>query len=692
MTETINTLNAEDALSSASLDDLLNTHFTGKVVRKDLTKLIKEGANVPVYVLEYLLGMHCASNDEATIQNGLVNVKRILTDNYVRPDEAEKVKSKVRESGTYKVIDKVTVRLNEKRDVYEALLSNLGVKNAEVSDTYVRQFEKLLVGGIWCIVTLKYHFEEDQKGSPFTVTELKPIQMPNMDMQALFKARESFTDEQWIDALIRSTGMEPSHFKERVKLHLLARMIPLVENNYNFCELGPRGTGKSHLFQQVSPYAHLISGGKATVAKMFVENTAKGRRGLVCQYDVVCFDEVSGISFDQKDGVNIMKGYMESGEFSRGKESIRADGSIVLVGNFDVDVEHQQRVGHLFGPMPPEMRDDTAFMDRIHAFLPGWDVPKINKELVTNHFGLVSDFLSECWSQLRNQSRVSELQNRVFFGGALSGRDTNAINKTVSGLLKLLYPSADVPVPDEDLEWAVRIAMEVRRRVKEQQKRVGAAEFRNTHFSYIMGADGVEKFVSTPELQSDNSIGGDPLEPGQVWTISPGGGEENSGLYRIEVNEGPGSGVKVLNKPIPPAFRESIGFAEQNLYARSLQLVGDKDPRQHEFTVQLRAFDAARSGAKLGVASLVALCTSLLKRSVRGGLIIVGEINLGGSIEPVHNAVTIAEIAVEKGATSLLMPVACRRQLVDLSDDMATKIDIQFYSDARDALLKAMAE
>jgi ATP-dependent Lon protease len=401
---------------------------------------------------------------------------------------------------------------------------------------------------------------------------------------------------------------------------------------------------------------------------------------------------VSGISFDQKDGVNIMKGYMESGEFSRGKESIRADGSIVLVGNFDVDVENQQRIGHLFGPLPPEMRNDTAFMDRIHAFLPGWDVPKINKDLVTNHFGLVSDFLSECWTQLRNQSRVSELQNRVFFGGALSGRDTNAVNKTVSGLLKLLHPSADDTVAEEDLEWAVRIAMEVRRRVKEQQKRVGAAEFRNTHFSYTMGTDGVEKFVSTPELQSDNSIGGDPLEPGQVWSISPGGVDENSGLYRVDVNEGPGSGVKVLNKPIPQAFRESIGFAEQNLYARSVQLVGDKDPRQHEFTVQLRAFDAAKSGAKLGVASLVALCTSLLKRSVRGGLIIVGEINLGGSIEPVHNAVTIAEIAVEKGATALLMPVACRRQLVDLSDDMATKIDIQFYSDAKDALLKAMAE
>jgi ATP-dependent Lon protease len=489
---------------------------------------------------------------------------------------------------------------------------------------------------------------------------------------------------------MRSIGIEPSGLSGRQRDAFMLRMVPFVERNYNLVELGPRGTGKSHLFQQVSPYAHLISGGKATVARMFVNN-ATGQRGLVCQYDVICFDEVSGISFDQKDGVNIMKGYMESGEFSRGKESIRADGSIVLVGNFEVDVEHQQRIGHLFGPMPQEMKDDTAFMDRIHAFLPGWDVPKISKELLTNYFGLVSDFLSECWSQLRNQSRVSVLQNRVFFGGALSGRDTNAVNKTASGLLKLLYPGGD-EVSDEDIEWAVRIAMESRRRVKEQQKRIGATEFRNTHFSYVMGTDGVEKFVSTPELQSENSIGGDPLEPGQVWSISPGAGEEHPGLYRIEINEGPGSGVKILNKPVPPAFKESMGYAEQNLYARSMQLVGDKDPRHHEFTTQLRAFDASKSGAKLGMASLVALCTSLLKKSVRGGLVIVGEINLGGSIEPIHNPVTIAEIAVEKGAAALLMPVACRRQLFDLSDDMATKIDIQFYSDARDAVLKAMVE
>lgn len=468
-------------------------------------------------------------------------------------------------------------------------------------------------------------------------------------------------------------------------------MVPFVERNYNLVELGPRGTGKSHLYQQISPYAHLVSGGKATVARMFVNN-ATGQRGLVCQYDVVCFDEVSGISFDQKDGVNIMKGYMESGEFSRGKETIRADGSMVLLGNFDVDVEHQQRVGHLFGPLPPEMRNDTAFMDRIHGYLPGWDVPKVSKLILTDNYGLVSDFLSECWTQLREQTRVSTLQNRVYFGGALSGRDTNAVNKTVSGLLKLLYPDPNSAVPDDEMEWALRIALEARRRVKEQQKRIGAAEFRNTHFSYVLGADGVETFVSTPELQSENSIGADPLEPGQVWTISPGSQDEHPGLYRIEVNVGPGGGVHVLNKPIPPAFRESMSYAEQNLYTNAARLVGDRDPRQHEFNVQLRAFDASKTGAKLGVASLVALCSAMLKKSLRGGLILVGELNLGGSVEAIHNPVTLAEIAVAKGATALLMPVACRRQLIELSDEMATKVDIQFYLDARDALLKAIGE
>ena len=665
----------------------------GYLVRKDLVRTFSRQFPVPTYVVEFLLGRYCASTDQEEIDEGLEIVQRQLKSRTVKAGEEELFKARARENGEVKIIDLITARLDAKTDSYIAALPSLRLTNVRISPDLVNEHERMLTGGFYAEITLNYDaaIAQESNGRPFGVESLREIQLSKRDvLDTLANARRDFTTDDWKAFLLRSTGIEIEGLTERQVDAMLLRMVPFVERNYNLVELGPRGTGKSHLFQQVSPYAHLISGGKATVAKMFVNNS-NGQRGLVCQYDVVCFDEVSGISFDQKDGVNIMKGYMESGEFSRGKESIRADGSIVLVGNFDVDVEHQQRIGHLFGPMPPEMKDDTAFMDRIHAFLPGWDVPKVSKELLTNHFGLVSDFLSECWSQLRNQSRLSVIQNRVFFGGALSGRDTNAVNKTVSGLLKLLYPG-EAQVPDEDIEWAVRIAMEARRRVKEQQKRIGAAEFRNTHFSYVMGEDGVEKFVSTPELHSENSIGDDPLEPGQVWSISPGTGEEHPGLYRIEVNEGPGSGVKVLNKPVPPAFKESIGYAEQNLYARSAQLVGDKDPRQHEFTVQLRAFDASKSGAKLGMASLIALSTALLKKSVRGGLIIVGEINLGGSVEPVHNPVTVAEIAVEKGATALLMPVACRRQLFDLSDDMATKIDIQFYSDARDALLKAIVE
>lgn len=665
----------------------------GYLVRKDLVRTFSRQFPVPTYVVEFMLGRYCASTEQEEIDEGLEIVQRQLQSRTVKAGEEELFKARAREQGEVKIIDLITARLDPNTDSYLATLPSLQLNNIRISPELVTTHERMLTGGFYAEVNLSYDalIAQEHNGRPFGIDSLRAIQLSKHDvLEQLAKARQLFTTAEWKTFLLRSIGLNDEHFTSRQCDALFLRMVPFVERNYNQVELGPRGTGKSHLFQQISPYAHLVSGGKATVARMFVNN-ATGRRGLVCQYDVICFDEVSGVSFDQRDGINIMKGYMESGEFSRGKESIRADGSIVMVGNFEVDVEHQQRIGHLFGPMPPELKNDTAFMDRIHAFLPGWDVPKISRELLTDRFGLVSDFLSECWSQLRRQSRIGVLQNRVFFGGALSGRDTNAVNKTVSGLLKLLYPG-NGEIPEEDVEWAVRLAMEARRRVKEQQKRVGAAEFRNTHFSYVIGADGVEKFVVTPELHSENSIGGDPLEPGQVWSISPGGNDEHPGLYRIEINEGPGSGVKILNKPVPAAFKESISYAEQNLYIRSQQLVGDKEPRQHEFTVQLRAFDTAKAGSKLGMASFVALCTALLKKSVRGGLIIVGEINLGGSIESIHNPVTIAEIAVEKGASTLLMPVACRRQLIDLSDDMATKIDIQFYSDLKDALFKAMVE
>jgi ATP-dependent Lon protease len=521
---------------------------------------------------------------------------------------------------------------------------------------------------------------------------LREIQLSTRDiLDTIAAGWAKLTTQEWKDVLLRSMGLEPAMLSPRACDVSLLRMVPFVERNYNMVELGPRGTGKSHLYQQVSPYAHLVSGGKATVARMFV-NMANGQRGLVCQYDVVCFDEVSGVSFDQKDGVNIMKGYMESGEFSRGRESIRADGSIVLLGNFDVDVQHQQRIGHLFGPLPPEMRNDTAFMDRIHAYLPGWDIPKVNKTLFTDHFGLVSDVLAECFSRLRSQSRVAVMQGRVHFGGALSGRDTNAVNKTVSGLVKLLYPNSETPVQDQDLEWAVRLALEVRRRVKEQQKRIGSAEFRNTQFSYAMGLDGVEKFVATPELQSEDSIGSDPLPAGQVWALGPGGQDEAVGLYRVEVSEGPGGGVRILNQTPPAPFRESVRIAEQNLYARAQELVGDRNPREHEFTVQLRSFDAAKSASQTGIPVLVALASALLGRPLRGGMAVIGGINLGGSIEPVHNPIDMMEHALSKGATTVLVPVSCRRGLVDLSDEAATKVQILYYSDAADALRKALHE
>jgi ATP-dependent Lon protease len=575
-----------------------------------------------------------------------------------------------------------------------ATLPSLRLTDVHIPAHLVMENERMLTGGFYAEVEVEYDpgASQQKESRPFGIHGLRPIQLSKRGVLDDFaRGRRAFSTEQWKDLLLRSVGFEPDRLSPRAKDVLLLRIVPFVERNYNMVELGPRGTGKSHLFQQVSPYSHLISGGKATVARMFVNN-ATGQRGLVCQYDVVCFDEVNGVSFDQKDGVNIMKGYMESGEFSRGKESIRGTAGIVLVGNFDVDVAHQQRLGHLFGPLPPEMRNDTAFMDRIHAYIPGWDAPKLDASLFTQHFGLVSDFIAEAWTRLRDESRLAGLQSRIRYGGALSGRDTTAANRTVDGLLKLVFPDREMAIPDEELEWAARLALECRRRVKEQQKRIGSAEFRSTHFSYQIGTDGVERFVVTPELRSEDMIGSDPLPPGQVWCISPGGGDENAGLYRIDVNEGPGSGTRILNQPVAPAFRESVRYAEQNLMARAVELVGDHDPRHHEFNVQMRAFDAPKTGSLLGLPALLALASALLAKSMKGGLVAVGGLNLGGAIDPVHNAVSVAELAIEKGATILLMPISARRQLNELSDEMATKISVLYYTEPREALIKALAE
>ena len=623
------------------LDQLAAEAFDGYIVRKDLALRFRGQYPVPTYVGEFLIGRYCASTDENEINEGLKIVERQMKERTVRPGEEELFKSRARELGSVKLIDLLTVRLDSYTDSYLATLPSLRLNDVRIDSDMVIGNERMLTGGFYAEITLEYDaaIAQEKNGRPFGITHLRPIQLSKSGALLEFaQGRSKFTAQEWRDFLLRSIGFEPASLDERTQDVLLLRLVPFVERNYNFVELGPRGTGKSHLFQQISPYSHLVSGGKATVAQMFVNN-ATGQKGLVCQYDVVCFDEVSGISFDKKDGVNIMKGYMESGEFSRGKGSIRGFGSIVMLGNFDVDVEHQQRVGHLFGPLPPEMRDDTAFMDRLHAYIPGWDIPKMANTLFTDHFGLVSDFLSECFAQLRNENRINLIRDRVDYGSALSGRDANAVNKTVNGLLKLLYPSADIKIPDEDIEWAVHLGMECRRRVKEQQKRIGSAEFRNTHFSYTMGENGVEKYVVTPEIYDERTIGADPLPPGQVWTISGGGQEEYSGLYRVEVNEGPGTGVRIVNVPAPGPFRESVKTGEQNLLVRAKELVGDRDPRRHEFNIQLLAFDAAKSGANIGVSVLLAFCSALLKKSIKGGTVIVGGLNLGGALDPVYNAV-----------------------------------------------------
>jgi ATP-dependent Lon protease len=681
-------------LTMDALDQLAASAYDGYLVRKDLVRKYSRQYPVPTYVVEFLLGRYCASTDEHEIQEGLAIVEKQLQDRTVRTGEEELFKARAKEQGTIRLIDLIKARLDTKNDCYLAELPSLGLRDVRIDDDLVRDNERMLTDGFYAEATVSYDgiVAQENGGRPFKVDALRPIQLSKPDvLDVLAAGREKFTTEEWKNLLIRSVGLEPASLDERAMQVALLRMVPFVERNYNFVELGPRGTGKSHLYQQISPYSHLISGGKATVAKMFVNN-ANGQRGLVCQYDVVCFDEVSGISFDQKDGVNIMKGYMASGQFSRGKENIRAEGCLVMVGNFDVDVEQQQRIGHLLSPLPPEMRNDTAFMDRLHAFAPGWDFPKVSPEQLSDHFGFVSDFLSECWSKLRSSNRGNILQNRVHLGGALSGRDIEAVTKTISGLIKLLFPKPEMAIPDPDLEWIVRLALESRRRVKEQQKRCFKSEFRNTHFSYTLGPDGVEQFVSTPELHSDEAIETDPLPPGQVWAASMGTPESGPGLYRIEVTSGPGGGVKILNQPPSPAFRESVKVGEQNLYSRSKELVGDRDPREHEFSVQMRAMDSDKNGGGLGLPVLVALTGSLLGRNTRGGTIIAGSLNLGGSIDLIPNAVRIAELAIDKQAQTLLMPVAARRQLNDLPDELWTKISIEFYKDSPDAVFKSLME
>jgi ATP-dependent Lon protease len=664
------------------LDMLLNRHFEGKVVRKDLTKLIKEGANVPVYVLEYLLGMYCASNDEATIQAGMVTVKRIVAENYVRPDEAEKVKSKIREQGSYKVIDKVTVKLNEKRDAYEALLSNLGVKSAEISDRIVRQFDKLLAGGIWCIVTLRYLYEENQKGSPFIVEDLKPIQMPNMDMPALFEGRRAFTDEQWVDALIRSTGMEPTCFKERVKWHLLARMVPLVENNFNFCELGPRGTGKSHIYKEISPNSILVSGGQTTVANLFYNMGAR-RVGLVGLWDCVAFDEVAGISFKDHDGVQIMKDYMASGSFSRGRESINANASMVFVGNINQSVESLVKTSHLLAPFPEAMID-SAFFDRFHAYVPGWEIPKMRPEFFTNQFGLIVDYLAEYLREMRKTSYSDAIDKFFKLGNNLNQRDTIAVRRTVSGLLKLLCPHGEYN--KEQVRKCLEYALETRRRVKEQLKKIGGMEFYDVHFSYIDLEDRQERFINVPEQGGGGLIAEGRLNPGVLHTISMGT-NEMPGVYRMEIQAIAGGGKLSVSGSLS---REPVRVAFDYFKANASRVSASIHPTEKDFHLHLVELQNSGAPDALTMASFIALCSSALGRPIQPQMVVMGDMSLGGTITQARNLAETLQVAFDAGAKRILLPMSSVIDIPSVPGELFAKFQTSFYSDPVDAVFKAL--
>lgn len=670
----------------ADLDSLLNEKFPGKVVRKDLTKKLKEGANVPIYVLEYLLGQYCASNDDTIIADGLKTVKKILADNYVRPDEAEKIKSIIRERGSLKVIDKITVKLNENKDIYEAIFSNLGIKNVEIDSETVKKYQKLLAGGIWSIVTLKYFFEEGQKSSPFIVEELKPIQMPNMNMQELFEGRKAFTEEQWMDVLLRSTGIEPSVFEERAKWHLLARMIPFVENNYNVCELGPRGTGKSHLYKEISPNSILISGGQTTVANLFYN---LGRRivGLVGLWDIVAFDEVAGISFQDNDGVQIMKDYMASGSFARGRDQINASASMVFIGNINQSVDTLVKTSHLLAPFPEPMID-CAFFDRFHAYIPGWEIPKMHPESFTNQFGMIVDYLAEYLREMRKYNFSDAIDKYFRLGRDLNQRDTIAVRRTVSGLLKLLYPHGEYD--KGAVQKCLDYALETRRRVKEQLKKIGGMEFYAVHFSYADQETGEEKFISVPEQGGGKLIPDGPLNPGILHTIAHGT-SQHLGLYRLETQVSAGNGSIQIsglgsNSKAKEAVRVAFDYFKANVSRVSLSAkAGD-----HNYHVHVVEFHNTGPASQITLASFVALCSSLTQKPVQSQLVILGNMSLGGNIVPVEDIATTLQMAFDSGAKRILLPMASVKDIPTIPGELFAKFQTSFYADPVDAVFKAL--
>lgn len=672
------------------MDDLsmkLNQNFAGKVVRKDLTQKLKQGANVPIYVLEYLLGMYCATDDDDSINVGVERVKSILADNFVRPDEAEKIKSKIREMTRYTVIDKLTVKLNEKKDVYVAEFSNLGLNGVEIDSKYVKDFEKLLGGGIWCIVKIQYYFEEGIDQSPFIIETVTPIQMPNMDMDELIEGRKHFDKDEWIDILMRSIGMEPTQLKNEAKWHMLLRLVPLCENNYNMCELGPRGTGKSHIYKEISPNSILVSGGQTTVANLFY-NMSQRKIGLVGMWDTVAFDEVAGITFKDKDGIQIMKDYMASGSFTRGKEEKAASASMVFVGNINQSVDVLLKTSHLFDPFPEAMACDSAFFDRMHFYLPGWEIPKMRPELITDNFGFITDYLAEYLRDMRKRTYGDVIDKFFKLGNNLNQRDVIAVRKTVSGLVKLIYPHGEYA--KENIEEILRYALVGRRRVKEQLKKIGGMEFYDVHFSYIDTETMEEEFVAVSEQGSGSLIPEGISKAGHVYTIGVGD-SGMIGVYKIETEVVSGIGkFEKTGIGWDREAKESIETAFRYFKANSRNISASISTVSKDYLMHVQDVNGIGMTSALSLAAIIAMCSGALLKPVQGQLVVLGSVSIGGTINKVEELANTLQVCFDSGAKKILLPMVNATDIATVPPELFAKFQIMFYSSAEDAVFKAL--
>lgn len=695
------------ASSREIIKDKLRQNFDGKIVRKDLTKKIKEGANVPVYVLEFLLGQYCSSDDDKVIEQGVQNVKHILADNFVRPDEAQKVLSRLRSRGSHTIIDMVTVRLDIKKDCFFAEFSNLGLANIPITDEYPEKYDRLLCGGIWCIVQLDYESEGDnnfgiidvdgntlqskqkkQKDiSPISIRKLTPIQMPHIDIDDLKRGRQAFTKEEWLDVMLRSIGMEPDELTYREKWLLLTRMIPLVENNFNLCELGPRSTGKSHLYKEISPNSILVSGGQTTVANLFY-NMGRKTVGLVGLWDCVAFDEVAGIRFKDKDGVQIMKDYMASGSFARGKEEKAASASMVFVGNINQSVDVLLKTSSLFDPFPPEMGTDTAFLDRIHCYLPGWEIPKFRPEHFTNDYGFISDYLAEFIRELRKAQYGDAIDHYFRLGKNLNQRDTIAVRRMVDGYLKLLYP--DGSFTKEEVEEVLRISLEMRRRVKEQLKKLGGMEFYNVNFSYIDNETFEEHYVSVPEQGGGKLIPEGMCNPGQIYTVSQGK-SGMLGVFRLESQMLPGNGkFERTGIGSDRDAKESTNTAFNFLKANGNRISGSISTTTKDYIINYQDLQGIGMTGKLALPTLIAMCSIALGKPTLSSLAVLGEISISGTMMKVDELANSLQVCLDSGAKRVLLPITSAAELGTVPADLIGSFNLIFYSSAEDAVFKAL--